>query len=1155
MQNLYAPFRAKKALTASPIKGLAMKMFQSDLHPHRTVVEKPAGPGVSPKSSLFPPTTQSGSEIWAETLFLAEGDVSYAVFILADRLAVGDVPPDAVAATVDYVGLTALTEHGLLNVITALLETDNQPSRLLALQTITSLITVCGKMVEPLMLGLLPAVLGCAGDKSQANAEAALETGHTFIENFHPQATRALLGILFKAISAPSGDTWQTKTAALSLLAARCKRFPVEAGQCAVEILPVLTNAVNDTRPEVAEAAHRALSACCYAVGNKDLDPHVTDIVSCIAQPSNVPNLIEKLSSTTFVQAVESSTLAVLAPLMLRALRGRCLSTTQRGAAIIIENLSKLVADPIQARPFLSELIPALEGITNNASDPDLRSVAHRVLSVLQNIKEPCDKSKPKPSHGATAQAVQQSLCKACTAVAPSVDLTAAAPAAALRYVSMLVTSLITAHLHGPRSWQRCTVPYLSPVLEGDAAAKEVTLGLRHWALGLMGEALGSQEEDLQTELCNCEFNLAYGGRILLTNATLHLLRGRRYGLCGANGVGKSTLMRSIARGQLEGFPPKEELRPVYVEHDIDASESEISAIDWIFEDLVVQEAVHPSRDVVTDALESMRFTSELQAAPIKALSGGWKMKLALARAMVIKADILLLDEPTNHLDVGNVAWLTNYLVSMPNVASMIVSHDSSFLDDVCTDIIHFEGRHLAHYPGNLSEFVKIQPEAKSYYELSAASFKFKFPDPGFLDGIKGKSQSVMRMTNVSFKYPGADKMLLENVTLRCTMGSRIAVLGPNGAGKSTLIRLLTEEILPVEGKVWKHPNLRVAYVAQHAFHHIEEHLDETPSSYFWWRFEAGGDREAEGKITRKITEEEAAARDAAIKCGERVVDYLNSRHMGKNKEYEYEVVWVGQSSRENVWLSRTELCGKMGLSKLVEDLDAKISMFRNYRQLSTPIVLSHLHEFGLDEEIAKHTRIRGLSGGQKVKLVLAAAMWCQPHVLVLDEPTNYLDRDSLGALAGAISEFNGGVIMISHHSEFTSALCREEWRVDGTGKVTVVNRKHAAPAVQDSQVNASIETDGGVDYVVSSCFRGDGIEREGPGAGQSKDRAVQGAVRVMADQTIGRAEVEEDSMDPEELETQLRLKAERKVEKDRVAAEKAAKKAEKAKLKFAKKF
>ena len=1076
-----------------------------------------AKPGATPKSPP-PPAEKTGDEIWAEVLSQSEGDIPTAISDLIGRLtSANSGAAVAIGAAVDYVGVSALTDYGILAAIKSEIEAEEQPSRRVALQTITAMVKCCGKPVEPILLSLLPSVLTAAADRNATNAAAAVAAGQAIIEGLNSHATRVLIETLFEGIS--NVNKWQSRVASLNLLAILAKRCPVEAGHCVLDMMPILSEAIVDSRVEIAEAGHGALLACCYTAGNRDLEPHVPAIVSCIARPGEVADVVAKLSGTTFVQAMEDASLAVLAPLMLRALRERS-TKTQRRACIIIENMSKLVMNPADARPFLPALVPALEVVTQEAADPELRGVAARAYEALENIRKASDEIEAKAGHAAAADAVQKALQEACTFAAPSANLFSEAARPALKYVAALGASLIVSHLHGPRSWEGCAVPYLASVLGGEDTAKAAATALRRWALTHMGEIV-TEDEDIEDELCNCEFSLAYGGRILLTGATLRLRRGHRYGLCGANGAGKSTLMRAISRGQLDGFPPKEELRTIYVEHDIDSSEEDINAVDWIFQDVIVQEAVAPSREDVIAALTSVGFSAELQAAPIRSMSGGWKMKLALARAMLLKADILLLDEPTNHLDTTNVAWLQEYLTSMTEVSSLIVSHDSGFLDAVVTDIIHYEARKLVHYPGNLSEFVKVKPEAKSYYELAAVSFKFKFPDPGFLDGIKGKTQSVMRMTNVGFAYPGATKKQLDGITLRTTMGSRIAVLGRNGAGKSTLIKLLTGEMEPNEGKVWKHPNLRVAYVAQHAFHHIEEHLENTPAEYFWWRFGDGEDREAKEKVTRKITPEEQAARDAAIARGERVVNYLNSRRMnGKSKEYEYEVCWVGQSSRENTWYTRTLLCEKMGLSKLVEDVDAKLAMFRNYRQLTTPVVISHLKDFGIEEEIAAHNRIRGLSGGQKVKLVLAAAMWCQPHVLVLDEPTNYLDRDSLGALAAGINEFNGGVIMISHNSEFTSALCKEEWHV-GDGKVNIIGS--SAPALSAVPSMASMAS-------VSS---------------------------MASLSSLGGADSENEfaDMDPEQMEEALRQKASKRLEKERIAAEKAAKKAERAKLKFARKF
>jgi elongation factor 3 len=145
-------------------------------------------------------------------------------------------------------------------------------------------------------------------------------------------------------------------------------------------------------------------------------------------------------------------------------------------------------------------------------------------------------------------------------------------------------------------------------------------------------------------DLCNCDFSLAYGGKILLNNATLWLKKGRRYGLCGPNGAGKSTLMKAIANGQLEGFPPRDVLRTVYVEHEIDAEKADLTCADYALADPMVMEVKGNTREQVLKVLAEVGFDKTRQESPVTSLSGGWKMKLALARAMLTESDIFLLD-------------------------------------------------------------------------------------------------------------------------------------------------------------------------------------------------------------------------------------------------------------------------------------------------------------------------------------------------------------------------------------------------------------------------------------------------------------------------------------------------------------------------------
>jgi len=441
--------------------------------------------------------------------------------------------------------------------------------------------------------------------------------------------------------------------------------------------------------------------------------------------------------------------------------------------------------------------------------------------------------------------------------------------------------------------------------------------------------------------------------------------------------------------------------------------------------------------------LVSVGFLPAMMDGGVSALSGGWKMKLAIARAMLQQADILLLDEPTNHLDVGNVTWAVNYLTGLKDVTSVIVSHDASFLDRTCTDIIQCDHRRLRNYRGNLSAFVARVPEAKAYHALKASdSTKFTFPDPAPLDGIKSRGRALVRMRGVDFTYPNTTRQILKGITIVCSMASRTAVVGPNGAGKSTMIKLLTGELepLPGHGTVWKHPELVLAYVAQHAFHHIENHLDKTPSEYIRWRFAGGGDKEAIDKATRTISSEERMVmkQEHSFENGKeiRVIDSLKGRQPWK-RSFEYGVKWLikREGNRwvpmpEIEWVSRPKLV-EWGWEKTMNKMDDEEqaqSLNIQRRALSMGAVEEHCGEMGLEPEFCSHTRMDALSTSQKVKVVIAAALWNNPQIIVLDEPTNYLDRESLGALADAIREFKGGVVMISHNNEFTSALCSEQW-------------------------------------------------------------------------------------------------------------------------------
>merc|ERR1739838_1064396 len=229
-------------------------------------------------------------------------------------------------------------------------------------------------------------------------------------------------------------------------------------------------------------------------------------------------------------------------------------------------------------------------------------------------------------------------------------------------------------------------------------------------------------------------------------------------------------------------------------------------------------------------------------------------------------------------------------------------------------------------------------------------------------------------------------------------------------------------------------------------FHHIESHLNMTPNEYIRWRYANNGeDKETLVKVTMQFTDDELKTQKTPYqlqfvdeesgkitKVKKVVSELVGGRKTNKSKDYEYEVKYSGSTVDSGEYLPGKTL-KKMGWEKAMKAVDLKIAQRAGLyvRPLSTKNVESHLADCGLSREFGTHHRMSALSGGQKVKVVLAAAMWNQPHIVILDEPTNYLDRESLGALAGAIEDFEGGVVIISHNNEFVSKLCPETWVMD----------------------------------------------------------------------------------------------------------------------------
>merc|ERR1712238_27462 len=301
-----------------------------------------------------------------------------------------------------------------------------------------------------------------------------------------------------------------------------------------------------------------------------------------------------------------------------------------------------------------------------------------------------------------------------------------------------------------------------------------------------------------------------------------------------------------------------------------------------------------------------------------------------------------------------------------------------------------------------LTQFVEKYPEKKSYFELSNETMKFTFPEPGPMEGVKSRSKVILRMSAVSYQYATKDKPTIMDVNLTVSQVSRVAVIGANGAGKSTAIKVLVGEQKPTEGSIWKASGLRMAYVAQHAFHHLEKHMQETPTAYIMWRFAGNDDKESiEFKSTElSVDEEKARAQKWCIdsvsggvrRCTDPKEDakkakqdevgvivpdaILNRRQKKKEKTFEYEVKWQFKPMEANTWVEKVIMI-KMGYIKMVQREDERQAAMAGLmtKHLTQPGVEKHLGDFGVDPESASHSQINQLSGGLKVKVVLAAAM------------------------------------------------------------------------------------------------------------------------------------------------------------------------------------
>jgi elongation factor 3 len=758
--------------------------------------------------------------------------------------------------------------------------------------------------------GVLHLAFEALADKGAVVRESAQYAIDALFANLRPEAmVNALLPAVSAYLSQGTGK-WQGFVGAYSLIEKMALKAQMGTGsmeeerekdllregmgKTLKELIPLVESGMHDLKNEVAKRAIKAMNALTTLLSNDDVAPRIPLLIETMEKPSEqtLQKAIHALSQTTFVAIVTSPVLALLTPLLERSLNSPTTpQETLRRTVVVVENLTKLVHDPSEARTFLPKLKPGVQAVKDRASLPEVRELATRALDVMEKAMS--------DSNIAAGSVVKTSPEEVLAVLEPQIQQNGGLAVPQLHTLFGLAKSYISEMVRediNTRMLDRipaCVGPYLRGLLPEDKH-EAVSAAVHSHFVEEDHRKYGQPVPDdpNEVEIVNANFSLAYGGMLLLSHTNLRLLKGHRYGLCGRNGAGKSTLMRSIANDKLEGFPPQDVVRTCFVEHN-QGEDADLSILEFVSKDPKIAET---GKEHISKVLLEFGFTDGpdgRQSQRVGSLSGGWKMKLALARAMLMKADVLLLDEPTNHLDVANVKWLQEYLKSHTDITSLIVSHDSGFLDEVCTDIYHYEQKKLVCYKGNLADFVKVKPEAKSYYTLSASNVQFKFPPPGILAGIKSHTRAILRMTNCSYTYPGASKPSLTDASLTLTLSSRVAIIGGNGAGKSTFIKMLTGETIPQTGKVEKHPNLRIGYIKQHALEHVEMHLEKTPSQYLQWRYANGDDREVYLKQTRILTDEDKAQLEKPVDLGDgrgpRRIEALMGRQKYK-KSFQYEV-------------------------------------------------------------------------------------------------------------------------------------------------------------------------------------------------------------------------------------------------------------------------
>jgi len=323
------------------------------------------------------------------------------------------------------------------------------------------------------------------------------------------------------------------------------------------------------------------------------------------------------------------------------------------------------------------------------------------------------------------------------------------------------------------------------------------------------------------------------------------------------------------------------------------------------------------------------------------------------------------------------------------------------------------------------------------------------------MEGVKSGSKSVLESKKLSFRYAKDKEYLIKDCSVKLSLNSRVAICGRNGCGKSTLMTLLCSEASPSEnpdgsfGEVSRHCNLRMAYMKQDHLKALGPFFDTSPFVYITQRFKNGYDGDLQKRLIEPEDDDEAEKRKALAKehgkYGNEVDELVSRTKMGT--QLAYEVRWKGLDDPKQNTIEPISKLKMMGLDKVVIACDERIAAKAaglDQRPLTRREVVRHCEAFGIDEEMCCNRQIRGFSAGQKVRLSLAAMFWTKPHLIAVDEPTNYLDVETVEALAKALNTFRGGIVMIEPKTDFVERICNEKWHLED-GVITVEKLKNGA--------------------------------------------------------------------------------------------------------------